>query len=195
MIRQDGEEKGASMLVVLPVALVGLADAPSQAATPPQKPPTVQPASKSAVTSSSNECSPPSADNRTIVICTQRPQGYRLNPDVMEAKRETHGAGRPVRPGGTIIPDCATVGPQPCLSAGIPIIGAALTAAEMAKRLAKGEEVGSMFVTDPHPTEYQLYQMAKARREAEEAEKAAARVKAQAARPATVAGDTDPKGK
>jgi hypothetical protein len=47
----------------------------------------------------------------------------------------------------------------------------------MAERLAKGQEIGSMFVTDPHPSEYQLYQMAKARREAEEAEKAAAKAK------------------
>lgn len=81
-------------------------------------------------------------------------------------------------------PDCATIGPQPCLNAGINLIGAALTAAEIAERLAKGQEVGSMFVTDPHPTEYQLYQMAKARREAEEAEKAA-QAKAQAAQSAS----------
>jgi hypothetical protein len=195
MIKQDGEEKGASMFVVLPVALIGLADAPSQATAPPQKPPAVLPAPKAGTTPTSSECSAPSTDNRTIVICTQRPQGYRLNPDVMEAKREAHGAGRPVRPGGTVIPDCATVGPQPCFSAGIPIIGAVLTAAEMAKRLAKGQEVGSMFLTDPHPSEYQLYQMAKARREAEEANRAAAQVKADAARSATVAGDSDPRGK
>jgi hypothetical protein len=112
-----------------------------------------------------------------IVVCTQRPQGYRLNPDVMEAKRESRSAGRPVRPGGKVIPDCAHVGPAPCVSAGINLIGAALTAAQMAERLAKGQEIGSMFVTDPHPSEYQLYQMAKARREAEEAEKAAAKAK------------------
>ena len=64
---------------------------------------------------------------------------------------------------------------------------------------ATGEEVGSMFVTDPNPTEYQLYMMAKARREAEEAEriaaeareKAAARQKQQASEPATT-GVVDP---
>ena len=175
------------MLAVLPIVLIGLADAPSQAATPPQRPQTPEAAP-------GDQCSPQKPDNRTIVICTQRPQGYRLNPDVMEAKRETHSGGRPVRPGGKIIPDCATVGPQPCMTAGIPIIGAALTAAEMARRLAKGEEIGSMFVTDPHPTEYQLYQMAKARREAEEAEKAAAKTKADAAKIPTVAGDSQPTG-
>jgi hypothetical protein len=87
---------------------------------------------------------------------------------------------RPVRPGGTVRPDCATVGPQPCMQAGVDLIGAALTAVEMAKRAAEGKEVGTMFLTDPHPTEYQLYEMARARREAENAEKKAASVKAKA---------------
>ena len=128
-------------------------------------------------------CPTPSSDNRAIIICTQRPQGYRLNPDIMEARREAHSPGRPVRPGGRGIPDCAHVGPAPCMTAGIPLIGAALTAVEMAQRLAKGQEVGSMFVTVPQPSVYQLYQMAKARREAEEAEKAAA-AKAKAAKSA-----------
>ena len=61
------------------------------------------------------------------------------------------------------------------MSAGINLIGVALTAAQMAERLAKGKEIGSMFVTDPHPSEYQLYVEAKKRREAEEEEKAAAK--------------------
>jgi hypothetical protein len=39
-----------------------------------------------------------------------------------------------------------------------------------------------MFVTDPHPSEYQLYLEAKARREAREAEKAAARSRTALAR-------------
>jgi hypothetical protein len=55
----------------------------------------------------------------------------------------------------------------------INLIGAALTAAEMAARLSRGQEIGSMFVTDPQPNEYQLYQQAKAERQAEEASKAA----------------------
>jgi hypothetical protein len=143
-------------------------------------------------------CPQSSADSQTIVICTERPQGYRLNPDVMEAKRETKNSGRPVRPGGTIRPDCASVGPAPCVTAGINLVGAALTAAEMAERAAKGEAVGPMFKTDPHPSEYQLYLMAKARREAEEAQKAAlAKQQAEenarksAAKPATPAQASD----
>jgi hypothetical protein len=126
-------------------------------------------------------CSPSVPDSTTIVICTQRPQGYRLNPDVMEAKREAHGGGRPVRQATeTPPPDCRTVGPFPCFQPGINILAAAATAAEMARRLAAGQEIGSMFLTDPHPDEYHLYLAAKARREAEEAAKAAA-AKAKAA--------------
>lgn len=171
------------MLAVLSVALAGFADAPAQSATAVPSPQAAAPTKNE----TSDACSPTNPDSRTIVICTQRPQGYRLNPDVMEAKRETHSAGRPVRQGVNVIPDCATVGPAPCMTAGIPIIGAALTAAEMAKRLAKGEEIGSMFVTDPHLSEYQLYQMAKSRREAEEAENSAL-AKAKAEQVKSIAG-------
>jgi len=113
---------------------------------------------------------------REIVVCAQRPQGYRLNPDVIAAKRAMRSAGRPTRPGPIAMKDnsCATVGPAGCFNAGINLIAAALTAAEMAKRIAQGKEIGSMFITDPHPTEYQLYLEAKHRREAQEAEAAAA---------------------
>ena len=112
---------------------------------------------------------------REIVICAQRPQGYRLNPDVIAAKRAMRSAGRPTRPGPIAMKDnsCATVGPAGCFTAGINLIAAALTAAEMAKRVAQGKEIGSMFLTDPHPTEYQLYLEAKRRREAKEAAAAA----------------------
>ena len=69
---------------------------------------------------------------------------------------------------------CTVVGPAPCMNAPmINLLAAAATAAEMGARLSKGQEIGSMFVTDPHPTEYQLYVEAKKRREAAEAEKAA----------------------
>ena len=69
---------------------------------------------------------------------------------------------------------CAVVGPAGCIGAspGINVIGAALTAVEMASRLAKGQEIGSMFVTDPQMSEYQLYQEAKRAREALEADDA-----------------------
>ena len=160
----------------LALAMLAQVAGPPAAAGPPAQ------AAPSTVTEPAADCSEPSPDSDRIVICTERPQGYRLDPDVMEAKRETHSGGRPVRPGGKVVPDCATgVGPQPCSYGGVNLIGVALTAAEMAKRVAKGEEVGSMFKTDPNPTEYQLYLMAKARREQEEVEKAAAEAREKAA--------------
>jgi hypothetical protein len=113
--------------------------------------------------------------NREIVICAPKIEGYRLNPDVLEARREMHSGGRPTKPGPqNAKPNDCVVGPMGCQQAGINLIGAALTAAEMAKRLSQGKEIGSMFITDPHPSEYQLYLAAKARREQEEAQKKAA---------------------
>jgi hypothetical protein len=164
------------MLTGLPAALAMLVQAP--AATQPSAPPPPKP---SETVPAADRCPAPSTTGDTIVVCTVRPQGYRIDPDVLEAKREMkRDHGRPVRPGGKPIPDCAHVGPAPCMTAGINLLAAALTAAEMAKRAASGDEIGSMFVTDPHPSEYQLYQMAKARREAEEADKAAKKAKAAA---------------
>jgi hypothetical protein len=136
-----------------------------------------------------------SANTREIVICAQRPQGYRLNPDVLEAQREKKQglAGRPHNPHEAFRDNsCATVGPMGCRGgAAINLIATALTAAEMAKRLTEGKEIGSMFMTDPHPTEYQLYVEAKKRREAAEAEKAA-KAKAAAAAQAKAAQAEQP---
>ena len=161
------------MLMATPVALAMLAQAA------PQAPATTPPAAPTATGSAKPACadrtvSSTDGDGTTIVICAQRPEGYRLNPDVMEAKREMRSGGRPPRPSTEAPPpDCATVGPAPCVSAGINLLAAAAVAAEMAKRLATGQPIGSMFVTDPHPDEYHLYLMAKARREAAEAAMAA----------------------
>jgi len=121
-----------------------------------------------------------SGDQRTIVICAQRPNGYRLNPDVMEAKREIRSGGPPP-PRRGVRPDCATVGPAGCFNAGINLVAAAITAVTMVERAVKGQNVGQMFVTDPHPDEYHLYLEAKQRREQREAEAAAAKAKADAA--------------
>lgn len=130
----------------------------------------------------------PSPDTREILVCAIKPDGYRLNPDVMKAKREARSGGRPVRPGQ--VPsgnNCATVGPMGCRGAPtINFIAVAATAAKISERLAKGQEIGSIFQTDPHPTEYQLYLEAKKEREAKEAEKA--RVAAQKARASAQAG-------
>ena len=145
-----------------------------------------------------DDTQPADPNSSQIVICAQRTEGYRLNPDVLEARREMRSGGKPNRPGPDLKPyrDCS-VGPMGCgPQAGINLMAAALTAAEMAKRVSEGKEIGSMFVTDPHPTEYQLYQAAKARREAVEEEKkaeaAAAAAKAKAEAKAAASADTKP---
>ena len=168
----------------LPVAVMLLAQAVSAAPTyGPAAPPAPKPAAAPAK-SAEPGCKPanPDPNSRDIVICAEKPQGYRLNPDVLKAKREKHGGGRPTRPGAAGVKDnsCAVVGPMGCRGQmDINLIAAAATAAEMAARLSKGQEIGSMFVTDPHPSEYQLYLQAKAEREAKEAE---AKAKATAAK-------------
>ena len=153
----------------LSAVLIAFAQAASAAPATPEPAPAAAPVAE--------PCRPGQrgANPSEIVICAERSDGYRLNPDVMEARREARSGSRPTRPGpGGMKDGTCSVGPMGCgPPAGINLIGAALTAAEMARRVADGKEIGSMFETDPHPSEYQLYQAAKARREAEAAEKAA----------------------
>ena len=121
------------------------------------------------------------ASDREIVVCAQRPSGYRIDPDILTVKRSKRSGRPPSAPHRMADTGCKVIGPAGCIATpGINIAAAAITLATMADRLSKGEEIGSMFVTDPQPSEYQLYKEAKARREAEEAEKAA-KVKAKAA--------------
>ena len=180
----------------LPAALVLFAQTTS-AAAPAQAPaavygpaaPAAVPKPAAAPVKPAVPCPPPPAPTGTsqeIVICAEKPQGYRINPDVLKARREKRSAGRPTRPGPVAMRDnsCTVVGEAPCIGVftGINLLAAAATLAKMGDRLSKGEEIGSMFVTDPHPSEYQLYLEAKREREAKEAEKArAAAEKAKAA--------------
>src|SRR5215217_682881 len=56
-----------------------------------------------------------STSTREIIVCAQRKQGYRLDPDVMEARREIRSGGRPKPPESrTKDNSCATVGPMGC---------------------------------------------------------------------------------
>lgn len=182
---------GFTALALLAQAAGAPASYGPASAPPPKKPP--------AAAATAPACPTPRSDPNSyeIVICALRVDGYRIDPDVMEARRALRGGGRPTPhgPANARPNDCA-VGPMGCgPQAGINLVGAALTAAEMAKRLTEGKEIGSMFVTDPHPTEYQLYLLAKTRREVEEADKAA-KAKAAAvaaAGPQPVRYPTEPK--
>jgi hypothetical protein len=129
----------------------------------------------------------PDPKSREIVVCAERPNVYRLDPDVLAAKRlKKKGESiRPRNPHETFADhSCATVGPMGCRGqATIDMFTAAAALAAMAERLSKGQEIGSMFKTEPTSSEYQLYLEAKKQREEEEANKAA-KAKATAARSA-----------
>jgi len=129
------------------------------------------------------ECPAQAPDPKSgpIVICAPRTQGYRLDPDVLEARREKKNqAGRPHNPHEAYRDKGCVIGPMGCPPQPVNLIAAALTAAEISARLAKGQEIGSMFDTTPDRTEYQLYLEAKKRREEQDAQAAAAKVKAAA---------------
>lgn len=117
-------------------------------------------------------------NDREIVVCAPRSDGYRLNPDIMEAKREAQAQSvRPRPPESYKANDCASVGPFGCTGTpAINLIAAGIALATMARRAATGGNVGQMFVTNPQKSEYQLYLEAKARREAKEKAEAAAKL-------------------
>ena len=190
------------MTAGLPVAFMLLAQTAAAAANPPASdaataygpvPAATPKPPASPVKTDGRECVEANKDHnsREIMICAPRPQGYRLPPDIVEARRlKKQGvAGRPHNPHETYADhSCASVGPMGCRGGPtINLLAAAATLGEIGARLSKGQEIGSLFKTEPTSSEYQLYKEAKARREAEEAAKAA-KAKADAAK---AAGQTD----
>ena len=170
----------------LPVVLALLAQAAARSEVAgPAAPPTVE-----AAAPAKSECTTPAApdpNSREIVVCALRPQGYRLDPDVLAARRlkKKGETVRPRNPHETYADhSCATVGPMGCRGQPtIDVFTAAAALATMAGRLSNGQEIGSMFQTRPTSSEYQLYLQAKKQREEEEADKAA-KAKAAAAQAA-----------
>ena len=159
----------------LPVALALLAQVAARSEVAgPAAPPTVE-----AAAPAKSECTTPAApdpNSREIVVCALRPQGYRLDPDVLAARRlkKKGETVRPRNPHETYVDrSCATVGPMGCRGQPtIDVFTAAAAFATMAGRLSNGQEIGSMFQTRPTSSEYQLYLQAKKLREEEEADKA-----------------------
>ena len=113
-------------------------------------------------------CSPSApavAEGDEIVICVEKPEGYRIDPSVMEAERQARRK-KLKRPERLTDNSCESIGIMGCRGGGgVNVVSAVMTAAEMAKRAVKGENVGEMFVTEPQPDEYQLYLEAKRKRE------------------------------
>ena len=148
--------------------------APAAAAASPEAAADEAPTEKTETPASAEPCRPAQANADTIVICAERPQGYRIDPDILTMKKlkKIQRSVRPVKPGldGTKDRTVCAVGPQGCQIEGVNLLAAAGTAVEMAKRLAEGKEIGSMFITDPQLDDYQLYVIAKRVREAKELE-------------------------
>jgi hypothetical protein len=185
---------------ILAAAMLAQATDAPDPATPAQMPPVAQtapaygpsapapPRPAGSAATARKDCSPKAPDPETgaIVVCVIKPNGYRLDPDVMAAKKAKRDAdhGRPPPPERYVDNNCS-VGPHACVDTGINLLAVALTAAQMAERLSKGQEIGSMFVTDPQMSEYQYYQLARKEREQTETEAAnkayAAQVDAEAA--------------
>ena len=174
----------------MPIALIVAAAVAAQSAgSPPEvygpAPPAQSKPAPPPVRPASSGCSPavPDPKSSEIIVCAPKPQGYRIDPDVLaahRAKKEAR-AGRPRPPENLKDHSCAVVGPAPCIGAPVvDVLAAAGTLAEMAARLSKGQEIGSMFITDPQPSEYELYLAAKKLREEKEDEAAAKALAAKA---------------
>lgn len=192
------------MPIGLPVAFALLAQA-SSASTPADAQSSYGPVAaatpKPKVTPEpGRECANQNQDpnGNEIVVCAIKPEGYRLPADVVEARRlKKEGiTGRPYNPHETFADrSCANVGPMGCRGTPtINLLAVAATAAEISQRLAKGQEIGSLFETEKSSTDYQLYQMARKSREEKEAaaEAKAVRDKAQAAAKASSTKSVSP---
>jgi hypothetical protein len=171
----------------LPVAFLILAQAATASDTQHiYGPAPATPAKSAPAPTAGRECTaqPKPSNGNEIVVCAVKPEGYRLPPDVVEARRlkKQGDAVRPRSPHETYADhSCATVGPMGCRGAPtVDFIALAAVAAKISGRLAKGQEIGSVFETTPSSSEYQYYQEAKRRREAKEAQAAAAAAKAKA---------------
>ena len=186
-----------------PAAAAPAAPAPAAAQGAPAYGPAVPPPPKTptSIAAPRKDCSPKTPDPETgaIVVCVIKPNGYRLDPDIMAAKKAKRAAdhGRPLNRTEKVADSTCAVGPHACVDTGVNLLAVALTAAQMAERLAKGQEIGSMFVTDPQMSEYQYYQLAKKERERAQAVAAGAAYAAevQAEDEAAKAADAAPGGK
>ena len=133
----------------------------------------------------------PGPDTDEIIVCAERQEGYRIDPDILEASRGSKQRGQ--RPK---IIDNSTRAPTLCEHIGgcsamesLNIVNTAIVAAQMVARAAQGESVANMFKTRPEASEYEIYLEAKREREAREALDAAAAAEAAAKVASKVDGD------
>ena len=151
-----------------PVAIV----AQGETAGPPA-PPKPRPKLPASLTPAGCSTSLPTEPG-VITVCAPPPEGYRIDPDVIRAKKIARDHTIPKGRETLRDTSCATVGPMGCRGGGgIRVVGAVLTAANMIKAAVEGGNVAKLLVTDPQPSEYEIYLAAKADREVAERERAA----------------------
>ena len=164
------------MAVLLTLIALQAASSASAISGPPIPP-------KPKKTAAASTCKTPvPVEPGVIVVCAERPQGYRIDADVLAARKlHRDRSGAPKR---ELLKDtaCQTVGPAGCINQPmIDLVQAAAAAVNMARTALKGGNVGKLFVTNPEPSEYQLYVAAKQDREAAEEAKLDAAAVAEAA--------------
>lgn len=167
-----------------------MAAGPAIATSHPDAPVTPPASGNALAREATRDCTTPAVpdpNSGDIVVCAVKPNGYRLDPDVLAAKRAKK-KGESIRPRNPresyADHNCTTIGPMGCRGQPtIDMFTAAAALAAMGQRLSKGQPIGPMFQTQPTESEYQLYLDAKKQREEQEAQKAA-KAKAAAAQAA-----------
>jgi len=143
------------------------------AAVGPPAPPRPRPKLPASLTPAGCSTSLPTEPG-VITVCAPPPEGYRIDPDVIRARKIARDHTLPKGRETLRDTSCATVGPMGCRGgAGISLVGAAVTAVKMVQTALEGGNVARLLVTDPQPTEYEIYLAAKADREVAERERAA----------------------
>jgi hypothetical protein len=117
---------------------------------------------------------------RDIVVCGQRPQGYRLDRAVTDANRQAEHDKRSTS--GAPPPAQSACAQQPMGCPGglgsLDLANVALVLGTAGVRAARGQDWARAFKTGPD--EYRLYQQAKRRADADDAARAAARLRSEA---------------
>ncbi|GAA4035485.1 hypothetical protein GCM10022281_14850 [Sphingomonas rosea] len=146
---------------MIPVLVLGLA-----AASPTYGPETPKPIKKpAAVRAASDPCLDRTAEPGVILVCGKQ-EDFRIDPVVLEARKRLHNNLRPRPREKFADTTCKTVGPMGCIGqSSFEVFSALGAAVTMAQKLASGQNVGKMFVTEHDPSEYELYQEIKREKE------------------------------
>jgi hypothetical protein len=122
-----------------------------------------------------------SQDTRNIVVCGQRRQPYRLDPSVMKAGEDVKSNRRSATSAAPAAQAACSSSPMGCTKdlRSLDLANVAIVVGTTAVRAAKGKDWAKVF-RPGGPDEYQLYQQANLRREAEAEERAAAEAKRKA---------------